>query len=93
MELADYVVQVVSNPCITSLVQVQLAAYFARHADPQTDYTIYDADPRLIAGELGYAQAPVYKAMAALHNHGLIEWRRAPGQKGGSVRILLPSQS
>jgi len=93
MELADYVIQVASDPSIRAAAPIHLAACLPRKVDAKTDYTITDADPRVIATELGYAPANIYKALSALEQRGYVEWRRVAGLKGSSIRILLPSQS
>jgi DNA-binding MarR family transcriptional regulator len=98
VELSNLVVRIASDPSITSLSQVQVAAWLARHAS--ADYTVPAdaAAPKIIAEKLGYNPSLIYKALAGLSDRGYIEWRRASGAerhsgKSGSIRLLIPSQA
>lgn len=93
MEALAYVYQIASDTSIRSALPINVAAYLARTADPQTDYTIHDADPRVMAGELGCPQSNFYRALNTLEERGYIQWHRVAGLKGSSIRVLIPAQS
>jgi DNA-binding MarR family transcriptional regulator len=98
VELANLVVRIASDTTITSLAQVQVAAWLARHAS--ADYTVPAdaAAPRTIAASLGYNVSRIYKVLGDLNDRGYIEWRRASGHErhtgqSGAIRLLIPSQA